>query len=688
MVEGLLSTKRILKNSNGQLTIFVALIFQVLFVLFAMAINVALVVHDKINLQNSVDLAAYYAASKQAEMLNAIAHQNYQIRQSWKLLAWRYRVLGTTGILQRGFGNPTPHPSNSTSPVSTHTETEWVGASVSNRNFYPVICINYQPTWSQTGPNSENACKDRNLAVPEIPVIPVIAGFNPINAVINRFSSNLQSSFNSSCQSVGLWNWWFMKAIKESYRQDQANRRQVLEAMATAASSSSTSWVDLDGQSIYSGAYQTLTKNLTWSNSQTQASMTLFNSLESQDGKWLKPIMISPTFFYTDMTGGAGCNAAPKNYRFPPENQSNSTWAFILGALQGSTLLQRPAHPVRDDIPLRLISGYEKNPWIPAYVAVTATVTSRQIFHPFGDPVTITATAYAKPFGGRVGPWYGQAWAPGDETSSGDKVDVRGPPRTRAGGLLDDELDPDRLPNYSRFPGDNLGLASRLAQASLKNLFTSFRAGVTNYYDIYGSIGQGNYNDPLAWDRTTNVAPTARSYEIAAIVPDLFDINYYSVDANYWTNYGSRIAQNKGVLGIPSEVMIRPDLGFRSEKPALGAFSVRDQIEQARGSGLQQPNAFYYVKQFEHLLTGWIPGALANNYTSSLDPNSPFGECSQSDSTKGSDIKPNAPAHPGSCILGGRVGYSVKLISGNYLKSGNFSVSQGATGPIQNPPPF
>ena len=55
-------------------------------------------VHDKINLQNSVDIAAYYGAMKQAEMLNAIAHINYQIRQSWKLLAWRYHVLGSMGL--------------------------------------------------------------------------------------------------------------------------------------------------------------------------------------------------------------------------------------------------------------------------------------------------------------------------------------------------------------------------------------------------------------------------------------------------------------------------------------------------------------------------------------------------------------------------------------------------------------
>ena len=39
------------KGQSGQMAIFVALIFQVLFVFFAMAINIGLVVHDKINLQ-------------------------------------------------------------------------------------------------------------------------------------------------------------------------------------------------------------------------------------------------------------------------------------------------------------------------------------------------------------------------------------------------------------------------------------------------------------------------------------------------------------------------------------------------------------------------------------------------------------------------------------------------------------
>jgi len=84
--------KNKIKKMKGQITIFVALVFVVLFTVFGMTISMGMFIHDKINLQNATDLASYYVASKQAEMLDAIAHSNYQIRQSWKLAAFRYRV--------------------------------------------------------------------------------------------------------------------------------------------------------------------------------------------------------------------------------------------------------------------------------------------------------------------------------------------------------------------------------------------------------------------------------------------------------------------------------------------------------------------------------------------------------------------------------------------------------------------
>ena len=64
------------KGERGQVALFIALIFQVLFIFFAMVINIGLLVHHKINLQNSVDLAAYYGAMKQAEMMNVVAHMS------------------------------------------------------------------------------------------------------------------------------------------------------------------------------------------------------------------------------------------------------------------------------------------------------------------------------------------------------------------------------------------------------------------------------------------------------------------------------------------------------------------------------------------------------------------------------------------------------------------------------------
>ena len=92
-----MKTYYLVKRKKGQLIIFGVLIFPVIFFCLAMVINVGMVVHDKINLQNSVDLAAIYAAQRQAEVMDAMAHINYQMRQSYKLLAWRYLVLGNSG---------------------------------------------------------------------------------------------------------------------------------------------------------------------------------------------------------------------------------------------------------------------------------------------------------------------------------------------------------------------------------------------------------------------------------------------------------------------------------------------------------------------------------------------------------------------------------------------------------------
>jgi Flp pilus assembly protein TadG len=392
-----------LLNQRGQAAIFVALMFNVLFVFFAMGINVALVVHDKINLQNSVDLAAYYAASKQAEMLNAIAHQNYQIRQSWKLLTWRYRVLGTMGLYQGD-----PHP-------------VWTG-DVSDTPYgqavTPSLCITYKPTWQEV-PTGENLCNRPNLRIPPLPEVKVIAGFLGINHGIAALSRQLRAQFDFQCQRKGAYNWWFSMSILHAFRLDQRNRKQFIYALADNLSKGQQGdFTDLDGQLVSIGAKKTFEKNLTFANRQAFGNdFQMFNSLQGVDRKqWLPEVQIAPTMIYTDVNNEAGCNADPQ----PVSNLPQRSGAVDLlnqaypQGLQASDLFVWRTGNVLADSDFQYSIGVEKNPWFMPYIGIKVKTTPRQIFFPFGSGIEMVARSYAKPFGGRIGPWYSSRWDRGN----------------------------------------------------------------------------------------------------------------------------------------------------------------------------------------------------------------------------------------------------------------------------------
>ncbi len=238
-----------MRNERGQAAIFVALMFNVLFVFFAMAINVALVVHDKINLQNSVDLATYYAAERQAEILNAIAHQNYAIRQSWKLLAWRYRVLGTMGMERSGVRHPVWMGDTSESPYAQAVT--------------PSVCVTYKPTWMEVA-RGENLCNTPGLRIPPLPQVQVIAGFLGINTSLAALSTYLRGQFSLACEKHGAYNWWWSLSILHAFRIDQRNRKQIIKYLAENLSKNPNGdFLDLDGNSVLAGARKTFEKNLT-----------------------------------------------------------------------------------------------------------------------------------------------------------------------------------------------------------------------------------------------------------------------------------------------------------------------------------------------------------------------------------------------------------------------------------------
>ena len=662
-----------MSNQRGQAAILVALMFNVLFVFFAMSINVALVVHDKINLQNSADMAVYYAASKQSELLNAIAQENYAIRQSWKLLSWRYRTLGTMGLYR---APSPPHPVWS----GEVTDTPYAPA------VRPVVCVTYKPTWKEV-PDDESLCNTENLRIPPLPEVKVIASFIPINEGIAALSRQLRAQFDAQCERHGAYNWWFAASIMQAFRIDQRNRKQIIYALAKNLSKASTDgdFIDLDGNSVLQGARQTFLKNLTYANRESfnasGGDFKLYNSLQGLDYRqWLVEIQTAPTILYTDVDSSAGCNASTQPISKLPERgeAQNLLRKPLPAGLNASKLIpwMTENDGILKDSDYSYSMGFEKNPWYMAYMGVQATATPREIFFPAGPGVSMTARSFAKPFGGRIGPWYSANWTQGAKQSEGARTDPLLPPRFENGGLTMSKDDPTRLPNYSRYPGDPLGMSSKLALNSLLGLGT-IQIEFDSYKSIWEDMSNGNLNDPLAWNSPGNSEVDVRSFEIAAVAPDLFDITYYSIEPNYTKNYFEKIVASRDKLGIPSDVPIRSDLG---QSIVTKEFSVQDQMKRAQDKALQRPEAFYFVRSKANLLTSWLPGPGAFNYdvTASLTN---FGKCALPDDGL-------QYTNVGSCIAGGgRTGASVKIVSRDALLSSQHKIGGGAgAGAILNPP--
>ncbi len=654
-----------MNNQRGQTAIFIALIFQVLFVLFAMTLNVALVVHDKINLQNSVDLAAYYAAERQAEHLNAIAHVNYQIRQAWKLLSFRYRVLGTLGFDRQS--------SSSVHPAWTGKidEAPYLAAS------RPALCVNYKPTWDEVA-KDQNLCNQPGLSIPPLPAVPVIAGFIGINATVSALSNQLINAFNAACDVFGAYNWWFGAIILQNYRLEQENRKSLIYALAQNLSASPDDFIDLNGDSAMQGAQHTFKKNLTFANSNAIQSFEMLNSLGGVDPKttWLPEIKITPTIVYTDVKAGAGCTALPRLISDLPSRPEAQSKLMDPRTLNGAPLIpwMKGEPPATDSFSNSI--GVEKNPWFMAYVGVKATTTPRQIFFPIGPYVTLKAKAYAQPFGGRIGPWFGSQWPRQSTFSVGNPTDNNLPDRTKSDGTLDDPKNTRRLPNYARFPGDTNGLTTYLSQGAFKDL-AKVRIKYAWFMKIFTQFSAQSPNDSLAWNYQTDEMPDYRRYELAAIAPDLFDMTYYSIEPNFSSNYLPYIKANRAKFKIPSSQVIRGDLG--THEPKIPVFNIQTQMLENQGSEIQIPQAFYFARKREHLLTAWAPGDGAVDYPAQI---ANFGKCGVTDDAFKDKV-------PGSCVAhGGRVGYSVKIVSPNLLNSqmNRLGGPSAAPGAIMNPP--
>lgn len=712
-----------IRNAKGQVAIFIALIFQVLFLFFAMIINVGLLVHHKINLQNSVDLAAYYGAMKQAEMMNAIGHVNYQIRQSWKLLSWRYRQLGTAGDYVT---HPYDKPTKKIKPDDV--EGPPTGFTGAQKDYYdiPAFCITYAP-FSPMPSERESTCKfqssQRTIGLFGPP--PVIAGFFNINAAIRAASTRALNEAIDRCKYVGQFNYVILAEFMAAFNIDQGERKQLINLLSRGLSESEDDFREINGDLASEGIRTTLRNNLTEANKNSlrDEEIKIVNGLGAADcngvgqvktdpAKWLSEVKIKPAFAYMDFI----CDNNPNTARIIPDpkelNSQNRPNASDQELSADIDYLSQFADPLQP--PYNSSLGYEKNPWCMAYVGVSAETKPNIPFAPLGG-VALKARAFAKPFGGKIGPWYYSQWPRGSKQSSGgSRTDPLLPWREGDQANTADPKDPTRAANYSRFVGDKAGMKSRAVQGqfgrAIYNISSAW-SGVPpnpllntslpefwnpttepNFYH-WSHLGQNfkveRSGDILAWDNSQNSAPRMRDLEIAAILPDQFDLTYYSIEPDYYHNYYLKIA-NEYVKKVPGfNYVVRPDLGSRLGHNGLEEFSVREQYKtyeriKTDNPQINEPKVdfekklLYVAKDVYQVLTSWVGKDLMDY---SLDPEK-FGKCrtTPADRAKG----PTS----GDCNDGGRTGYSVKMVASDYLRAqdldlGGENAGQGA---LLNPP--
>lgn len=488
------------KNQKGQVAVFVALIFQVIFIFFALLINVGLLVHHKINLQHSADLAAYYGAMKQAETLNTIAHVNFQIKQAWKLLTWRYRVLGTFGFTKDSvplsvsqnfpfefdiLAAPKQFVYNGSMNLNNATKngqpqmkctgdpTLQINGEYLGVQDIPFFCVGHNgfSNWPKGESNCQLSCGMFSSAR-VITAIPNASGINTpfggnVAGAINTAIDAVNANITEKCQRLGPIGAQVLSRFLLGYINETTPRLRTIEMLAKDLSLDAKDLLDIDGKSIFKASEMTFKNNLTGANFTGLAndSFAAYNGLSDQkckfrDGlsnntEFLKKIEFNFINYFIHnckYNGGA---------QFMPEpvytaTGLSPTFAALPPALQDimmSVLTPGQRHTV----------GFEKNPHCVEYYAVKAYSEPNIPFLPLSK-IKLVATSVAKPFGGSIGPWYGKEWPAGSPTSQftpsqpSTQMDETLPSKqTVPNGPNPIQDSVYAQPNFSLFVGDKIG---------------------------------------------------------------------------------------------------------------------------------------------------------------------------------------------------------------------------------------
>jgi len=585
-------------NQNGQVAVFVALIFQVIFVFFAVLINVGLLVHHKINLQQSTDLAAYYGAMKQAEGLNAIAHINFQIKQAWKLLTWRYRILGTFGFRKTNEPVQIPKQDFPFENIGTPPSFVYNGSQGANMNCptvgnlgiqdIPFFCVGHAgfSSWWQDESNCQLDCTgfDGARAIGLV-TEPGGSGTGSLLASVITTIQNINIGIQNKCQRLGPTGASLLTRFIAGYIAETNPRLRTIEALADNLTLAADKVLDIEGKTIYSGSLLTFKNNLTEANRTgfEDSDFTIKNGLTEgtgsgdcgftdglgNKGEFLKKIEIQFINYFIHSCQHTPGPTSVGSASYKPENVFSPSGglgaSFLPGpggsgiSLSEKAILESLVNPGQ-----KHTVGYEKNPHCVEYYAVKTSATPQIPFLPLAK-IKLNALAVAKPFGGSIGPWYGKTWPKNNGTSDpSSKTDENLPIKDHLSGggaatstTLSQSL--NTQPNFSLYVGDTKGLRNLDYIAAYHS---ALAVRDFNIYDGKSYANQGtnelknngqwpNYSnwagidsmggaDPRNYDTLASNDPDKagmRALEITAIAPNQFDITHYSIDPDFYNNY-------------------------------------------------------------------------------------------------------------------------------------------------------
>ena len=396
-----------------------------------------------------------------------------------------------------------------------------------------------------------------------------------VDAAYNA-SLQLRAQISWTCPKEGVLNALLAHLFLTHFRLDQRDRKSMMKAIYDKTLKVGK---DLDGSDIFAGAKKVFFNNLSRANKESvrgeaDYGLSEFNSYEGDDfHSVFKPLDVWPVLqvLYFSNNGNEPCKASIQpHYKIDFDHikskLSQDTPHILVGYLngyqkylfhfnEGNNAFHRRGS-FTDDPMRNLVLGFFKERKKILYYGLKGKFQAKNpIFALSLSDIEFRGSAFAKAFGGRFGP----------QPEESDHLVLLANHNNARGHRIPNII-PGNVkllqPNYSRWPGDKLGLIDiRLHDNSLSNP-SNFLIKHDNYKDLSGSFYQRVYtieaffhlifynstafDDPLA--RLNNIpSPHHKTFmrmiELMAVYPDAYDLSYYSIAGNYMQTYFPKICK-------------------------------------------------------------------------------------------------------------------------------------------------